>query len=110
MFDLFALGLGVLVRLFRSHRKLFLENLALHQQLAILKHRHPRPKLMLVDKLFWVAASRFWARWKQTLIVVTPETVVRWHRSGFRLYWQLISRFRTPVGRRRVSKEVRELI
>jgi putative transposase len=110
MFDLFALGFGVLVRFFGSHRELLLENLALRQQLAILKRRHPRPKLMLVDKLFWVAASRFWTGWKQTLIVVTPETVVRWHRAGFRLYWRLISRFRMPVGRRRISKEVRELI
>jgi hypothetical protein len=38
------------------------------------------------DKLFWVAVSRLWVQWKQTIIVVTPETVVRWHRAGFRMY------------------------
>jgi putative transposase len=110
MFNLFTLSFGALVRLFRSRRDLILENLSLRQQLAVLKRRHPRPKLALVDKLFWVAASRFWARWKQALIVVTPETVVRWHRVGFRLYWRLISRVGKQVGRKRVSKEVRRLI
>ncbi len=46
----------------------------------------------------------------QTLIVVSPETVVRWHRSGFALYWRAISRARRMIGRKRISKEVRELI
>ena len=110
MFDLFTLGLGALVRLFRDRGDLVLENLALRQQLAVLKRRHPRPRLAFVDRLFWVAVSRFWSRWKQALIVVTPETVVRWHRAGFRLYWKLISRVSEQVGRRRISKEVRELI
>ncbi len=48
--------------------------------------------------------------WQQSLIAVTPETVVRWHRGGFRLYWKLISRVRRPVGRRETSVEVQELI
>jgi len=89
---------------------LVLENLALRQQLGVLKRRHPRPRLDLFDKLFWAMAYQFWPAWKETLIVVTPETVVRWHRAGFRLYWRLISRVRKPAGRRRVSKEVQELI
>jgi transposase InsO family protein len=76
----------------------------------VLKRRRPRPILGLVDKLFWVVARRVWSGWKQSLIVVTPETVVRWHRAGFRLYWRLISRVRTQVGRRQTPKEVRELI
>jgi putative transposase len=110
MFDLFALGFGVLGRILHCHRKLLLENLALRQQLVVLKRRHPRPKLVLVDKLFLIAASRFWSGWKQAFILVTPETVVCWHLAGFRLYWRLLSRFSSPVGRRRTSKEVRELI
>ena len=110
MYNLFLLWFGVLTRLFRSRGKLALENLALRQQLAVLKRQHPKPRLALVDKLFWVAASRFWSEWKQALIVVTPETVVRWHRAGFRFYWRLISRVRKPAGRRRVSKEIRDLI
>jgi hypothetical protein len=66
--------------------------------------------LNLFDKLFWVAISRLWLQWKRALIVVSPETVVRWHRAGFRMYWRLISRVRGPVGRRPTQKEVRELI
>ena len=66
------------VRLFRGRQSLLLENLALRQQLVALKRRHPRPSLGLFDKLFWVAARRFRSEWKQSLILVTPETVVRW--------------------------------
>jgi hypothetical protein len=92
MFRFIGLCFGTLVRLLRARRSLLLENLALRQQLAVLKHRHPRPRLDLLDKLFWVAVRRFWSRWQQSLIAVTPETVVRWHRGGFRLYWKLISK------------------
>jgi hypothetical protein len=56
------------------------------------KRRNRRPKLAVLDKLFWVLARRFWSNWEKSLLVVTPETVVRWHRAGFRLYWSLISR------------------
>jgi transposase InsO family protein len=100
----------MLVPLFHGRRSLLLENLALRQQLLALKRRHPRPSLGLFDKLFWVIARRVWSAWKQSLIIVTPETVVRWHRTGFRMYWRLISRVRKQVGRRPTSKEVRELI
>ena len=86
------------MRLLRARRSLLLENLALRQQLAVLKRRHPRPRLDLLDKLFWVAVRRFWSGWQQSLIVVTPETVVRWHRAGFRLYWKLIFRVRAQHG------------
>src|SRR6266849_10287935 len=110
MFQFIGLCLGTLVRLLRARRSLLLENLALRQQLAVLKRRHPRPRLDLVDKLFWVAIRRFWSGWQRSLIAVTPETVVRWHKAGFRLYWKLISRVRRPIGRRQTSKEVRELI
>ena len=110
MFRFIVLSFGTLVRLLRARRSLLLENLALRQQLAVLKRRHPKPRIGWLDKLFWVAVRRFWAEWKQSLIVVTPATVVRWHRVGFRLYWRLISRARTQVGRRQTSKEVRELI
>jgi hypothetical protein len=81
-----GLGLGLLTRCLRSHRSLLLENLALRQQLAVLKRKHPRPRMGAVDKIFWAFASRFWGAWKQSLLLVNPETVVRWHRAGFRLY------------------------
>jgi hypothetical protein len=110
MFHFFRFCLGSISRCFHSRRSLLLENLALRQQLAVLTRRHPRPKLSPLDKLFWVLARRFWSAWKQALLVGTPETVVRWHRTGFRLYWSLISKVRRQVGRNPLSKEVRDLI
>src|SRR6267142_2304177 len=110
MIDAFVLLAGAILRLFLSRHMLLLEHLALRQQLAALKRRHPRPRLASFDKLFWVLARRFWSGWKQALLVVSPETVVRWHRSGFALYWRAISKARGMVGRRGISKEVRDLI
>src|ERR1700720_5555 len=110
MFSLILLWNGALIRLFRRRGTLVLENLVLRQQLAVLKRRHPRPSLGLFDKLFWVITRRVWSAWKQSLIIVTPETIVRWHRTGFCMYWRLISRVRRQVGRRPTPKEVRELI
>ena len=110
MTDTFGLLLGTILRLFCTRRSLLLENLALRQQLGALKRRRPRPRLAVFDKVFWVLAREYWTGWKQALIVVTPETVVRWHQAGFRLYWKLISKVRSPIGRRQTPKEVRELI
>jgi putative transposase len=110
MTDTIGLLAGSILRLLHSRRTLLLENLALRQQLAELKRRHQKPRLSVVDKLFWILARRFWSKWKQTLIIVTPETVVRWHRDGFRLYWKLISKVRRLIGRRQTPKEVRDLI
>src|SRR6202162_4896365 len=109
MFNLLFLLFGALAGMFRSRRHLVLENLALRQQLTVLKRRRPRPILGLFDKL-WVIARRIWSGWKQNLIIVPPETVVRWHRAGFCLYWKLISKVRTQVGRKQTPKEVQELI
>src|SRR5260370_7225630 len=110
MFRFIGLCFGTLVRLLRARRSLLLENLALRQQLAVLKRRHPQPRLDLVDKLFWVAIRRFWSGWQQSLLAVTPETVVRWHKAGFRLYSNLISRVRLPIRTRHLSKKARQLI
>jgi putative transposase len=110
MLHLIELLLSSLLRSLRSRSSLLLENLALRQQLVVLKRKHPRPRLVLADRLFWVLARRFWSGWKQSLILVSPETVVRWHRAGFALYWKVISRVRRTVGRKRVSKELRDLI
>jgi len=110
MVNLFRLLLGAVLGVFRARRDLLLENLALRQQLAALKRRQPRPTLTVFDKTFWILAHRFWAGWKQALFLVSPETVVRWHRAGFRCYWSLISKVRKPVGRKSTSKEVRNLL
>src|ERR1022692_3915112 len=110
MFRTIWLLVTTVFQCFHARRTLVLENLVLRQQLAVLKRRHPRPSLGLFDKLFGVVVRRFWSEWRPALIVVTPETVVRWHRTGFRWYGRLISRVRKQVGRRRTPKEVRELI
>jgi putative transposase len=110
MFRTIRLFLTTAFRCFHPRRSLLLENLVLRQQLAVLKRKHPRPKLRGFDKLFWVFGRRFWSDWKQALIIVSPETVIGWHRAGFRLYWRAISRARRVVGRKRISKEVRDLI
>ena len=62
---------------------LVVENLALRQQLAVLKRSAKRPKLRPRDRVFWVWLSRFWSNWRCALAIVQPDTVVRWHRQGF---------------------------
>jgi putative transposase len=111
MFDPFRLWFSSVLCVFRSRRSLMLENLALRQQLAVLKREHPRPRLGPLDKLFWVLALRFWSQWKESLILVLPHTVVRWHQAGFKLYWAMLCKVRKRVGGgRRISKEICELI
>ena len=92
-----------------SRAALSAENLALRQQLAILKPRTKRPKLRRRDRLFWVWLSRLWSGWTSVLIIVKPETVLRWHRAGFRLFWRWKSRQRRR-GRPKVDREIREMI
>ena len=94
---------------FSQHRDLALENLALRQQLAIFKRRHPRPSLRPTDRIFWVWLSKIWTGWREALIIVKPETVIAWHRQAFRFYWRWLSR-RKSIGRPTVSAEVRTLI
>ena len=99
---------GTLRSCLRTHRELALENLVLRQQLAVWKAREPRPRFTEMDRLFWVFLSRVWTRWRDSLHVVRPETVVQWHRQGFRRYWAWKSRRRS--GRPLVSTELRDLI
>jgi putative transposase len=110
LFEIVWLILGFLGSLFRSQGDLALENLALRQQLATFKHNHPRPRISCLDRWFWVLLRRIWSKWINTLIIVKPETVVRWHRQGFKLYWNAISRRGKQRGRPRVSSEIQELI
>jgi len=93
---------------FRSRRDDALEILALRQQITVLKRRRPRPFLHLGDRLFWTILRRLWSGWAGALLIVKPETVVAWHRPGFRLYWRWRSRPRG--GRPRIAQELRRLI
>src|SRR5450432_1699189 len=92
----------------RTRGALGLENLALRQQLAVLRRRRPRPPLDWTDRLFWVALSRAWSRWRNVLIIVKPATVIRSHRSASRRVWTWRSR-RAP-GRPRVDRRTRALV
>lgn len=89
---------------------LLLENLALRQQLSVLKRQHPQLRLAASGCLFRVMLRRLWSGWKRALILIQPETVVRWHRAGFKLYWTRHSGHRFRVGRKCVSWEMRKLI
>src|SRR5262245_30693920 len=95
--------------LFGGHRQLALENLALRQQLAVHKRMMTRPRLRRTDRLFWVGLARIWAGWRQALVIVTPDTVLRWQRRRFRQYWTRLSG-RTTRGRPPISAEIPALI
>jgi putative transposase len=101
---------GLIPCIFRSRRSLLLEVLALLQQLAVLKTKHPQPRLALPDRLFWAVLRRLWSGWQDALVIVRPETVIRWHRAGLKRYWTWISRRRVRRGRRPTPREVRDLI
>ena len=79
--------LGVLGTIFRSHAALQLEIVALRHQIGVLQRAHKRPKLTRTDRLLWVVLSRVWSDWRCALAVVQPDTVMAWHRKGFRLFW-----------------------
>jgi putative transposase len=102
--------LGWIFIAFSSREDLILENLALRQQLLALHAKRPRRRLTVIDKVFWVVLNRSWSGWRKPLVLVTPRTVVGWHRAGFRLYWTCVSRASHRGGRKRVSREVRALI
>ncbi|MCP3998736.1 MAG: transposase family protein [bacterium] len=84
------------------------ENLALRQQLIVLDRKTRRPRLRTKDRVFWLWLARSWDGWRESLIVVKPETIVRWQRQGFKYYWTWKSRHKG--GRPAVAPEVRDLI
>src|SRR5262245_49745785 len=94
--------------LFVSRLSLSTEILVLRQQLLGINRTVKRPKLRQPDRLFWVCLSRLWKDWRDALIIVKPDTVIKWHREGFRLYWRWKSK--APIGPPPVDKEIRELI
>jgi transposase InsO family protein len=108
VFTLFLALVATIRSAFRTRTALAVENLALRQQLVVLQRRRPRPPLRWTDRLFWVALASAWARWRDVLILVKPDTVVRWHRAAFRKFWTW--RSRTPPGRPRTDSDVRDLV
>ena len=79
--------LGALTSMCKTSAQLRLENLALRQQLMVLRRSAPkRLKLTPADRIFWVWLRRLWSDWKSALMIVKAETVIIWHRKGFRLF------------------------
>src|SRR5580704_7253091 len=105
----FILSLLAVIRVFwRSRSDTALEVLALRQQVAVLKRKQPRLNLNPGDRFFWTTLRCCWSRWSDVLVIGKPETVIGWHRAGFRLYWRWRSRLRR--GRPGISEEIRTLI
>jgi putative transposase len=71
----------------RPKVRLIGDNLCLRQQLLVLQRRNPRPHLRDADRRFWILACRWFLGWRTSLLIVKPETVLRWHRRGWRSYW-----------------------
>ena len=91
-----------------SVRDLALENLALRHQLAVLQRQKPRPSFRSRDRALWVLFKRFWPRWRKACALVKPETVLKWHHAGFRIYWRRKSKGKP--GRPAVTLETRGII
>ena len=106
-------ALFVLLRTFglicSGHRAIALENLALRQQLAVFQRTVKRPHLRTSDRLFWILLAKAWRDWRTALIVVQPDTVVRWHRQWLRRRWTRLST-RTRPGRPSTTATIRALV
>ena len=96
------LVLRVVVISLKSRRNLLLENLALRHQLLVLNRTSRRPPLTLGGRALWAWLSQNWHAWKTHILIVQPDTVIRWHRNGFRLFWKWKSRPR-KVGRKPIT-------
>ena len=104
----FRIVVTVMGAFLSGRTELALENLALRQQLAALQHKSRRPRLRPRDRIFWVWLKRIWPNWRSVLVIVQPDTVVRWHQRGFKLFWRLKSQGKS--GRPRIEAEIRRLI
>ena len=110
MLSVLCLFLSTMFSVFRSQAALQVEILALRHQIGVLRRSaKKRPKLTVADRVFWAWLSRAWADWRSALIIVKPETVIAWHRKGFRLFWTWKVRH-GQTGRPAVSQEFRDLI
>ena len=110
MYSLFLSMLTALHSCFRTRAALQLEVLALRHQINVLQRsQRGRVRLNSADRFLWAWVLRLWSGWRSVLLIVKPETVIGWHRQGFRLYWRWQSRGGKP-GRPTFDQQVRELI
>src|SRR5438128_4356356 len=97
MLEYLFLLLSLMRATMRDREALVAENLLLRQQLAVLtRPTRRRPRLRARDKLFWVLARVLHCDWRRYLALVRPESVIRWHRQAWRLFWRW--RSRGPIG------------
>ncbi len=94
---------------FKARARLVAENVCLRQQLVVLKRRQIKPRLRDEDRCFWVLACRWFSRWRQSLLVVRPDTVVGWHRKDWKADWRWRSHRPAGMGRRKFERELCEL-
>jgi hypothetical protein len=104
----FRVLLPTLATLFHERHDLVVENLLLRHQLQIALRSRPRPHIKSWDRFFWLVVRQLYQASRRHLVLVRPETVLRWHRRGWRLYWRW--RSGRHLGRPRLSSEIRELI
>ena len=109
MLDFLRLFVHVLAMAFRTQAQLGAEITMLRHQLNVLRRQAPsKPRPTSADRLLFVLLCRLFPSVKNAITIVQPDTVLRWHRSGFRLYWRWKSRSRG--GRPKVAIEIRSLI
>src|SRR5712692_4406024 len=110
MLNVLSAFLAALSSVFRTHAALRAEILALRHQIGVLQRSaRKRQKLTAADRFFWAWLSGVWLEWRSALVIVKPETVIGWHRQGFKLFWSWKIR-QGRVGRPVVSQAVRDLI
>ena len=109
MSEFIRLCAGLLAALFRSRAGLQAENLALRHQLCVYQRSVKRPKVKPADRIMWSLLAKAWAGWRDALVFVKPDTVIRWQRKRFKEHWRKLSQSGEP-GRPPVSDEVKELI
>ena len=109
MNPLFTNFITCLSTFFCTRYNLSLEILALRQQLGVLKRKNPHPRLQKADRAFWKLLRQLWPQWNRVLVIVSPETVVSWHRKGFRIFWRIRSRAKN-LGRPKINIELKNLI
>ena len=105
---MFKITISAVFSALQSRQLLVLENIALRHQVEVLQRNTKRPRLKPSDRALWALLSRLLPDWRQHFAIVKPDTVIRWHRKGWRLYWKWLSK--PGRGRPKVSAETRTLI
>jgi hypothetical protein len=101
---------GTLADLPRSRAQLLAENALLRQQLLVLRRNTKTPRLTWPERLSLIFLARWVPNWKQVLQIIQPDTLLRWHREGFRLFWKLKSRKQMQTQPQRLASDTIALI